>query len=55
MSLGTFLVLLGLILAVVACFAGVGRDRRYSGYVLPAAVILVALGVLVGASPLIEG
>lgn len=54
MTLGTFLVLLGFILALVACFA----DRvngRFGGFILPAAVALVALGVLVGAAPLIKG
>lgn len=53
MTLGTFLVLLGFILALVAVFA----DRfagRAGAFLLPAAVALVALGVLVGAAPLIK-
>lgn len=53
MTLGTLLVLLGLILAIVACFADnfAGRVRTL---VLPAAVVLIALGVLLGSSPLIK-
>jgi len=53
MTLGTFLVLLGLILAVVSCFTDGWRNRA-RGFVLPAAVVLIALGVLIGASPLIK-
>lgn len=51
MSLGTLLVLLGLVLAVVS-LAG-DRVGRYAGYTLPLSVVLVALGVLVGAAPLV--
>ena len=53
MTLGTLLVLLGLILALVALFA----DRvgfRYGGVLVPLSVVLVALGVLVGADTLIH-
>ena len=54
MTLGTFLVLVGTLLAIVAFFADnfAGRVRSY---VLPAAVTLIGLGVLVGAAPLIKG
>ena len=56
MSIGTLLVLLGFILAILAVFAGsVGRFGAYSGRVLAAAIALVAFGVLLGAAPLIKG
>lgn len=46
MSLGTLLVLIGLILAVVALFVS-------NRYLLPASVIAIAIGVLVGAGSLV--
>lgn len=52
MSLGSFLVLLGLILAVVSLFSE--RAGRFGGYLLPVSVVLVALGVLFGAGAVIE-
>lgn len=45
--IGAILVLIGLVLAIVDCFA----PRRL---LLHAAVILIALGVLIGAEPLIS-
>ncbi len=52
MSLGTLLVLLGFILALVS-MAG-DRIGRAGGYLLPAAVALIGLGVLLGSTPLVK-
>jgi hypothetical protein len=52
MSLGTLLVLVGLILAVIS-LAG-GRTGWFGSYILPTAVALIALGILVGAGPLVD-
>lgn len=56
MSIGTLLVLLGLILAALAAFAG-GHARygAYSCRAVAAAVVLVSFGVLLGAAPLVKG
>ncbi len=52
MTLGTLLVFLGFILALVSLVAD--RVGRFGGFLLPAAVALVGLGVLLGAAPLIK-
>lgn len=53
MAIGTLLVLLGFILALVACFAGsVGRLGNVP--LVAVAVALVSLGVLFGAGALIH-
>lgn len=52
MSLGTLLVLLGFILALVSLVAD--RVGRFGGYILPLAVALVALGVLLGGGDFIK-